>query len=330
VILAVANPTLRGLRLSPADLVLVPIARAVVRTVPRRRVIVQVATLDVRVLMRVALHDPAKARTQIRAAARRAPADPTVVRVVDGLVLLTPIAILTEVRLIFIATAPRPNSKSLLLPWRSSMLRATSLTLTPRVPTLTARGLLPGLPLISKVTTPMTRSRTLTSRIPPPITTKLTLNTKVPLPITAKLTLNTKVPVPIVTRRPLAAQARRLDPRNFVRVGPAPRLGAAAVRAELMPKASASRRYCHALGSPRVARLRIGFAPAALPSTANLRCSVVEYCRRTNFASTAASFVSVRLAVARRRSSSIAHPAKASRNLTPRRSQRAQTPQPRR
>ena len=73
----------------------------------------------------------------------------------------------------------------------------------------------------------------------------------------------------VISRIPTPITKRRIR----MLVGLRPPLGAAAARAALMAKASASRRFCRARVSRRVAKRRIGFAPAASPSTANPPCS---------------------------------------------------------
>jgi hypothetical protein len=93
--------------------------------------------------------------------------------------------------------------------------------------------------------------------------------------------------------RILISKCPRLVAPNSARVGP----GLLAVAAPLvarMLKASAFKRCYRAQGSRRAARLRIGFARAASPSTANLPCSAPACRPPTNCASTAASFVNAR------------------------------------
>lgn len=91
----------------------------------------------------------------------------------------------------------------------------------------------------------------------------------------------------------LTSKCPRLVARNSARAGP----GLLAVVAPLvtrMLKASAFKRCYRARGSRRVARLRIGFARAASPSTANLPCSAPACRPPINCASTAVSFVNAR------------------------------------
>jgi hypothetical protein len=216
-------------------------------------------------------------------------ADPT--RVAAGPVVLTRIAVLTA-RLILIALARRLIETSLSRPRRSSTLKASIPTPTPRIPpptlrglvltsralTLTARELL--LVLRARITTSTTGSRIHTSRVPASITMKLTR-------ITTRRTRIRRILLIIVTRQPLAAPAREIVQQNFARVGPRPLLGAAAAPVP-MPRASAYRRYCRVLASHRVARQRTGFAPAALPSTANRLCSALACRIRINCVSMAA------------------------------------------
>jgi hypothetical protein len=215
-------------------------------------------------------------------------ADPT--RVAAGPVVLTRIAVLTA-RLILIALARRLIGKSLSRRRRSSTLKASIPTPTPRIPpptlrglvltsralTLTARELL--LVLRARITTSTTGSRIHTSRVPASITMKLTR-------ITTRRTRIRRILLIIVTRQPLVAPARELVQQNFARVGPRPLLGAAAPVP--MPRASAYRRYYRVLASHRVARQRTGFAPAALPSTANPLFSALACRIRINCVSMAA------------------------------------------
>jgi hypothetical protein len=106
------------------------------------------------------------------------------------------------------------------------------------------------------------------------------------LPISRSPTLLATKPAP-------TAKVLKLTARSLVFTSRVPKLGrhpplGAAVPAAPMPKASACRRCCLAPGLHRVARPRIGFAPGALPSTANPRCSALGCRIRTNFASMAA------------------------------------------
>ena len=210
-------------------------------------------------------------------------ADPT--RVAAGPVVLTRIAVLAVARLIFIAPARRLIGKSLSRPRRSSTLKASIPTPTPRIPPPTSRGpvltsraltLTAGellLVLRARITTSTTGSRIHTSRVPGSTTTRRTRIRRILLII--------------ATRQPLAAPARELVQQNFARVGPRPLLGAAAAPVP-MPRASAYRRSCRVLASHRVARQRTGFAPAASPSTANPLCSALACRIRTNCVSMAA------------------------------------------
>jgi hypothetical protein len=195
-------------------------------------------------------------------------ADPTRVAAVPVVLML--IAVLTAARLVFIALARRLIRKSLPLARRSLTLKASNQTLSPRVPTLTMMGMI----LISRVTTFTTGSRIHTSRVPASITM-------------LRLTRITRVLARIATRQPLAEPTRKLVQQNFARVGPRPLLGAAAAPVAPMPRANAYRRYCRVRASHRVARRRTGFAPAALPSTANPQCSALACRIRINFASMA-------------------------------------------
>ena len=109
--------------------------------------------------------------------------------------------------------------------------------------------------------------------------------------------------------RILTSKCPRLVAASSARVGP----GLLAVAAPLvarMLKASAFKRCYRAQGSRRVARLRIGFARAASPSTANLPCSAPACRPPTNCASTAASFVNARQVAALQHSLSTVRQAK--------------------
>ena len=107
------------------------------------------------------------------------------------------------------------------------------------------------------------------------------------LPISRNPTLLATKPAPTSKVSKLRARSLVLTSRVPTTLGRHPPLGAAAPAAP-MPKASACRRCCLALGLHRVARPRIGFAPGALPSTANPPCSALGCRIRTNFASMAA------------------------------------------
>ena len=106
------------------------------------------------------------------------------------------------------------------------------------------------------------------------------------LPISRSPTLLATKPAPTSKVSKLRARSLMFTSR-VPTLGRHPPLGAA-VPAAPMPKASACRRCCLAPGLHRVARPRIGFAPGALPSTANPPCSALGCRIRTNFASMAA------------------------------------------
>jgi hypothetical protein len=193
-------------------------------------------------------------------------------RVAVHLTVIMPPAAPSAVDPTFIAMAPKLHvgsrlfittiSMSLRLISRISTLAASSLNLTPRISTTPRRDL-------SHISSPMAgmvmRPRVI-SRIPTPITKRRTLTTKT-------LTLSTTKPTLKTTGSTLITRFPRLARRIRVLVGLHPPLGTAAARAPLMAKASASRRFCRVRVSRRVARRRIGFAPAASPSTANPPCS---------------------------------------------------------
>ena len=222
-------------------------------------------------------------------------ADRTRGRVMVDPAVIMPPAALTAVHLTFIAMAPKPHlgrrifittiSMSLHLlsrVSRVSRLAAGNLTLTQRISTPRRRDLtrISSLTtvtamrplLILRIPTPITTRRTLTARTLTPATIRPTLTTKVLVPATTRRTLTTKTTTRATTRPTLTTPTPGLVRRIRVLVGLHPPLGAEA-RGALMPKASASRRFCRARVSRHVARQKIGFALAASPSTANPPCS---------------------------------------------------------
>jgi hypothetical protein len=240
VFLAAANPTLRGLRLSPDDLGLAESVQTPTRAMPTRvpTLAAPSRAVPARAPTVAAPTRVAPAQVLTVAAPTRAPPDPVVPTGVDLTIgappraqhVLDPIhaaAILVLVDLIpghvvataartamrptFIASAPRLTSKNPLRPWRSSIPKVTNLTLTPRPTTPMPRGLPPGLLRILEVASRMTTSRIPISRIltPTPTKTKPTLNWRAPQLLTTKLALNSQAPgrlrVLILTRQPLAA-----------------------------------------------------------------------------------------------------------------------------
>ena len=219
-------------------------------------------------------------------------ADRTRGRVVVAPTVIMPPAALTAVHLTFIAMVPVPRAAGRTLIATISMSRhlISRISTPPRrdlthissLTTVTAMRPL----LILRIPTPITTRRTLTARTLTPATIRPILTTKALTPATIRPTLTTKVLVPATTRRTLTTKTMTrattrptlitptLRPvwRIRVLVGLHLPLGAEA-RGALMPKASASRRFCRARVSRRVARRRIGSAPAASPSTANPPCS---------------------------------------------------------
>ena len=185
--------------------------------------------------------------------------DQTEGRVATTLVVVVPRLVLTAARLIFIARVRPP--------------RVGSPSFTARTPTTDLKSLLP-----------ISRSPTLLATKPAPTSKVLKLTVR-RLVFTSRVP--TRVPVPPTTKLILTTRSPKREQQNLARVGRHPPLGAA-VPAAPMPKASACRRCCLALGLHRVARPRIGFAPDALPSTANPPCSALGRRIRTNFASMAA------------------------------------------
>ena len=160
-------------------------------------------------------------------------------RVVVDLAVIMPVAALSAADPTFIAMAPTSQVASRL------SLATVSMSLR----------------LISRISTLAASSLTLTPRVSMPPRRDLT-HISSPRTLTAMSRLLTlKIPTPRLVRR-----IRVLVGLHFP-------LGAAAVRAALMVRASASRRFCRARVSRRVARRRIGSAPAASPSTANPPCS---------------------------------------------------------
>jgi hypothetical protein len=223
-------------------------------------------------------------------------------RTVVGLAVIMPLAALSAVDLTFIAMAPVPHagsrifiatiSTSLHLISRISTRAASNLTRTLGVSTptrtrtdlthisslttLTAMRPL----LISRIRTPITTRRTLTTRMLTPATkaltpatTRPTLTKRALAPTTMTWRLATKAPIHATMRPTLTKMGPILITPGLVRrirelVDLHSLLGAAVPEAP-MAKASASRRSCRARVSRRVARRRIGSAPAASPSTAN-------------------------------------------------------------
>jgi len=150
----------------------------------------------------------------------------------------------------------------------------TLVVVVPRLVLTTAR-----LTFIVRVRPPRVGSPTFIART-------LTTDLKSLLPISRSPTLLATKPAPTSKVSKLRARSLMFTSR-VPTLGRHPPLGAAAPAAP-MPKASACRRCCLAPGLHRVARPRIGFAPGALPSTANPPCSALGCRIRTNFASMAA------------------------------------------
>lgn len=150
----------------------------------------------------------------------------------------------------------------------------TLVVVVPRLVLTTAR-----LTFIVRVRPPRVGSPTFIARTS-------TTDLKSLLPISRSPTLLATKPAPTSKVSKLRARSLMFTSR-VPTLGRHPPLGAAAPAAP-MPKASACRRCCLAPGLHRVARPRIGFAPGALPSTANPPCSALGCRIRTNFASMAA------------------------------------------
>ena len=205
-------------------------------------------------------------------------ADQTHGRVVVGLAVIMPLAALSAVDLTFIAMAPMPHagsrifiatiSTSLHLISRISTRGASNLTRTQGVSTPTPTRTRTDLTHIPSLTTLTAMRPLLISRIRTPITTMRTLTTRTLTPATSTLTPATTRPTLTKMGPTLITPFPQLVRRTRELVGLLPPLGAAA-REALMAKASASKRSCRARVSRRVARRRIGFVPAASPSTAN-------------------------------------------------------------
>jgi hypothetical protein len=286
-----ANPTLRGFRLDPAHRDLVPTVADLTSAAADPAPTVVGLTL-------VAL-DPAPTVADLTSAAA-APVSTAV-----DLTLVAPDPVLTVPDLIRAALDLAPTVADLslaapdLVPTVPDLIRA-ALDQAPTVADLThappertegrvAKALVVVVPrlvlsaarliFIVRVRPPRVGSPTFIARTS-------TTDLKSLLPISRSPTLLATKPAP--TSKVLKLIARSLVFTSRVpTLGRHPLLGAA-VPAAPMPKASVCRRCCLAPGLHRVARPRIGFAPGALPSTANPPCSALGCRIRTNFASMAA------------------------------------------
>ncbi len=300
-----ANPTLRGFRLDPAHRDLVPTVADLTSAAADPAPTVVGLTL-------VAL-DPAPTVADLTSAA----AAPVSIAVDLTLVAADPVLTVPDLIRAALDLAPTVADLSLaapdLVPTVPDLIRA-ALDLAPTVADLThaALDLAPTVADLTHALPERTEGRVakalvvvvprlvLTAarlifivRVRPPrvgsptfIARTSTTDLKSLLPISRSPTLLATKPAP--TSKVLKLIARSLVFTSRVpTLGRHPPLGAAAPAAP-MPKASACRRCCLAPGLHRVARPRIGFAPGALPSTANPPCSALGCRIRTNFASMAA------------------------------------------